>query len=353
MKPTHIARPASRVFRALLVLTFVTLVSEALAQDTAPRAVQDTAPRVAPDAPRPYRLITPFAPRTAPDVVARLHAEFLSTQFKAPVAVENRGGRQAQAAVTALKQSEADGQTLLYSNSTLTAVIPALGNRFGDPFEEMRIVGFTASQESVLVTGTASGIKTLRDLIDMSKKPGSSLSHVVYGGYGAADLAVAALLQSVGGNSFASNYRTPTEAIKDLLEDGVAFGAENIASAGGLIRSGKLIGLAWIGRSRHPQLPAVPTIAEAGSPELLSMGDWQSWFAIFVRKDTPDTTVDQIGRALRASLGNPELVKRFQDMGLEPHGAALSPREAQAEWERRHAQWKTVLPKLGVKAPPG
>jgi tripartite-type tricarboxylate transporter receptor subunit TctC len=300
---------------------------------------------------RPIRMVTVGAPRSPVDMPARLYGEYLAQALKQSVAIENRAGTQGSQALIAVKQAEPDGYTLLYAGNGPTAIVPAITPTFGRPLEELRIVGFSAAHESLLLTGATTGIRSARDFIDKARSPGSSLNHAVYGGMATSDLAIAALLQLVGGTSYALRYRAAGEAVKDLIENQLAFAADSYGSSAAEIRAGKLVALAVLGRNRHPQLPDVPTIAEAGVPELLKLNEWETWSAVFVRRETPEPIIEQLNRALRAANSDPGLLSRLRELGLDPFGEKWGPRESQAEWERRFALWKGVVDKLGVKLP--
>jgi tripartite-type tricarboxylate transporter receptor subunit TctC len=300
---------------------------------------------------RPIRMVTVGAPRSAVDLPARIYGEYLAQALKQSVNFENRGGVQGSQALSAVKQAEADGHAILYASNGLAAIVPAITTTYGRPLEDLRIAGFTAAYESLLLTGATTGIRNAREFLDKAKAPGSSLNHAVYGGLATSDIAIAALLQMVNGTSYAVRYRVPGEVIKDLTENQIAFAADSYAAAAAEIRAGKLIALAVLGPKRNPRLPDVPTIGEAGLPDLVKLNEWETWSGVFVRRETPDPIVEQLNRALRAANADPGVLSRLRELGLEPFGTSWNPRESQAEWERRAALWKGVVAKVGVKIP--
>jgi tripartite-type tricarboxylate transporter receptor subunit TctC len=328
-----------RIVKTALALSVLACAGGALAQD-----LQNYPSR-------PIRMVTTGSAGSSTDITARLYGEYMSQTLKQPIVVENRAGGQGAIALNAVKQSEANGYTIFYNTNGFSAIVPAITAQFGQPLEDLRIVGFSNAYESLLVTGSTTGIRSVRELIEKARAPGSTMSHAVYGGLATSDLAIAALLQLTGGTSLAVNYRGPVQAMTDLIENRIAFGSDTYASAGPQIRAGKGVALAVLGRSRNPQLPEVPTIAEAGVPELLNVNEWQVWSAVFVRKETPEPIIEQLNRTLRAANANPELQKRLRELGVDAFGTAWGPKESQTEWERRYALWKGVVTKLGVKPP--
>src|SRR5256885_3203743 len=90
---------------------------------------------------QPIRMVTAGAPRSATDLPARLYGEYLAQALKQAVAIENRAGPQGSQALTAVRQAEADGYTILYAGNGPTAIVPAITPAFGRPLEELRIVG--------------------------------------------------------------------------------------------------------------------------------------------------------------------------------------------------------------------
>ena len=293
---------------------------------------------------QPIRLVVPFTPAGGPDFIARYVAERLSPVIGQPVVVENMPGASGNIGSQVVARAKPDGLTLMSSVNTLVMNASLYRNLPYDPVADFAPIGLTAWGSLVLVAHPDQKPATLGDLIALAKaRPGAT-------GYGSPGvgtphhLAMALLETATGVELMHVPYKGSAGAVQDLLSGQVGFMFLPVHVAAPYIRSGKLKALVVSSPQRLPQLPGVPTLAEAGLKEV----DVDMWYGFFAPKNTPVEIVDRLNREISAILEKPEAKAAFEAQGLIP---ATSTPAAFAELVARdRRRWADIVARRGVQA---
>jgi len=293
---------------------------------------------------RPVKMIVGFAPGGPTDLFARLLAPRLSEQTGQSFYVENVGGAGGNIGTTRAAQSPPDGYTLLVTGGNLTNNPSLFSHVSYDPLKDFDAVTLGAATPVVLAVNPSVPAQSVKELVALIKantgkysyaSPGTGtppqlvgalfqhsldldLVHVPFGGGGQAVVA------TVAGN-------TP-----------ISFGA--MAPAVPLIKDGKLRALAVTGMARSPTLPDIPTMAEAGFPEV----EGATWTAVVVPAGTPKEIIAKLHRIIVDSLTQPDVKERLAAMAYVP--IANSPEACTEFFKAEIAKWSKVIKDAGLHA---
>jgi len=271
--------------RAFLRLTCTLLAAGFLAGAPSPAQAQSW-----PD--RPVKLILPYAPGGATDLIGRPWAEKLTQAFGQQFVIENRGGAAGMIGTEAAAKATPDGYTLLLTPNNTVSILPLLRKTPYDPMKSFLPVGRVGDIVSGFVIHPAAGPKTFKEMVEYAKKNPGKLSYGSAGLGTATQLRLEMLKLKAGIDILHVPYRGSADALNDLLPNTVQMMNEiNVLPH---VRAGKLILLNINASRRHPDFPAVPTLTELGYPD----SDVPIWFAIFAPAGTPN----EIVRKLNAKL---------------------------------------------------
>ncbi|MDH4149473.1 MAG: tripartite tricarboxylate transporter substrate binding protein [Betaproteobacteria bacterium] len=279
--------------------------AQAAQKSTAPEADYPT---------KPIRILVGFTPGGGPDITARYVAQKLTEEYKQQVIVDNRPGAGGTIAATLAANANPDGYTLL-SVSSAHAVAPAIYDKL--PYDARRdLAGITMSAVSkyVLVSAPSVGYKSLKDLLAAARaKPGAL--NFSSAGVGSGTHFAGELLKSMAKIDVVHiPFKGIPEAMTETITGRAQFFMSPIASAVGLVREGRLIGLGVSSLKRDALLPDVPTIAESGVPGYDSV----LWFGLLTTSKTPRPLINTLNRDITRILGDAEAKKRWAPIGLDP-----------------------------------
>jgi tripartite-type tricarboxylate transporter receptor subunit TctC len=267
---------------------------------------------------RAIKLIVPYPPGGPLDTAARALAEQVK-QSLGVVVVENRPGAGGNIGVDQVAKSAPDGYTLVIGAVATHAVNPWLFSKLPyDPVKDFVPITLIAHVPNVLVMTPERAaqlrINSARDLIDYLRLHPGQLNYAS-GGNGSAGHMAGELLKSQGKVSAVHiPYAGAGPAQLGLLAGQTDFMFDNLASATGQIKAGKLRAFAVTTPKRAPSLPDVPTMAESGVPGF----DVSTWFGVFAPAGTPAPIVARLNESFTTALRTPEMRERLARMGAEP-----------------------------------
>jgi len=259
---------------------------------------------------KPVKLILPYAPGGATDIIGRPWADRLSQAFGHPFVVDNRGGASGAIGTEAVAKSPPDGYTFLLTPSAPMTVLP-----------HMRKVGYAPAKDIVpvarvgdLVCGftivPSLGINTIAELVAHAKKNPGKLAFGSAGPGTSTHMRIEALKAAAGIDILHVPYRGSADALNDLLAGNVQMMNEiNVIPH---VKAGKLRLLAVNYPTRHPDFPTVPTLAEAGFPGI----DVPVWYAIWAPAGTPQPIIDALNRKIVELAPAPDMVARMQNINV-------------------------------------
>lgn len=278
------------------------------------------------------------------DSIARVLLEPMSRRLGHPIVIENRPGANGLLAMEELRKSRADGRTLLMSGTGTLVMLPHIQKVPFDLNKDIGYVGMVSRYPLVAVTPAATQAKSLAEFVSYAKKLPGKLAYSS-SGIGAADHFAGELLkQETGIDMVHAPYKSAAAALPDLLEGRLAFHLMNIQVAMPMIQSGKLVALAVTGGTRAPELPQIPTVAEAGFPKVAIA----PWIALIGPAGLPADRVRAVNMALNETLADVTIRKRLTELGHET--MITSPQEAGAHIEAESARYRRVALAANIKA---
>ncbi len=287
-------------------------------------------------------LVVPFAPGGANDIVARIIQQPLGDALGQPIVIENRGGAGGNIAFAWVARARPDGYTLLLAPNSF-AVNPSLYDKVSyDPFKDFEPVAEISYFPVMLAARPDLGVNTLQELIARAKEKPGSLNYSTPGSGTLPHLATELLKQRAGIDMVHIPYAGAAPAAQALLSKTVDVGTMSISVAMPQIQAGLLKGLAVTGAERWPDLPDVPTVAEAGVPESVS----ETWQGILVPAGTPKDVIGRLAKALVEIAQRPDVREKLRHAGFAATGRGPE------AFARRIAEdvpkWKDVIEKARI-----
>lgn len=261
---------------------------------------------------KPLRLLVGSAPGGGTDAMARAVADKLGPLLGQTVVVENKpGASNTLAADLAAKSS--DGHTMVMGVSTAHAIAPHLLKLGYDNDRDLAPVAFVGAVPNILVVNNDLPVKTVQDLIALLKRKPGELNFASSGA-GSTQHIAAELFKDAAGVSMAHvPYRGSGPAMVDLMGGQVQIAFETASSVIPHVKSGKLRALAVLSARRNPQLPDVPTMAEAGVPGI----EMSAWYGVYMPAATPPAVQQRLHDSVNQVLAMPETRKRLEAIGAE------------------------------------
>lgn len=323
----QIKRSARRTFMAAVAATSV-MASLAYAPVASAQAYPN----------KPVKFVVPFVAGGATDIVARVVAQKLSGVWGQSVVVENRGGAGGNIGADAVAKSPADGYSVLVTSGSIVTVNPHMYKKM--PFDARKdLVPVTnlASGPQVLVVNNSLPAKDVKELIALAKSKPNSLNFGSAGTGSQVHMAGESFVYAAGIEAQHIPYKGEAASYTDTVGGQVQFMVGNIAGAKGHIDSGRLRALGVTSKTRSPQLPNVPTIAEAGIPGFENLG----WFGLMVPAGTPKAVIDKIHADTVKVLADPEVKARIEQLGMSTVGN--SPADFAKEIAAEYDRWGKVV----------
>jgi tripartite-type tricarboxylate transporter receptor subunit TctC len=292
---------------------------------------------------RAIKLVVPFPPAGATDVVGRIVAAKLGERLGQPVVVDNKPGAGGTIGSDLVAKSPADGYTILIATSSTHSIGPVLQKLPYDPIKDFAPITHVANVPNVLVVSPTLAVSSVQELVALAKaKPGQL--NFASSGVGTIVHLNAELFRMISGTDIVHvPYKGTALSIPDVASGNIAMLFDSLASVMPHIKSGKVKPIAVNAQKRQALLPEVPTLTEAGMPQF----DRYTWFGMFAPAGTPPEIVSRLQREVVAALQAPDLLERFANVGAEPVGS--TPGEFVERIRSDAARWSEVIRKAGVK----
>ncbi len=321
-------RRLSLVSRSLLALGIVAMASHAAAQSYPSNMI---------------RIVSATAAGTPPDIIARIIANELSESEGWRVVVENKPGAIQTIGAAEVLRQPADGYSILsiaLPASAAPALLPNLSFRLDTDFAPVIKL---ASAYHVLVVNPSVPAASLTELVALLKSQPDKLTFSS-GGFGTpAHLAGEMFKLQTGVRATHVPYQALPRAIGDLLNGTNHYQFISPLPVVDLITTGKLRALAVTGPTRLPALQDVPTVGEAGFPDLII----QDWFGFLVKSGTPNEIIVRLNEAINRALVKPRVREAIAKMAAEPAGG--TPAEFGQFLGSQLAHWSKVVKDSGIK----
>jgi tripartite-type tricarboxylate transporter receptor subunit TctC len=302
-------------------------------------------PALADDYPtHPIRLIVPFAAGGAADSVARIVGKRVGDALGQTVVVEDRGGGGGIIGTEIVRNSDADGYTLLLGQSGPISINPGIYPKLPyDPEKDFAPISMTTAYPYILVVNPSLGVKTVAEFVALAKsKPGQ----LNYGtaGVGASNHLLTELFDGKAGIKMTHiPYRGTSLAVADLISGQVQVVFADPVSALAQVRAGTLTALAVTSKDRSPVAPDLPTIAESGYPGF----DAIAWHGILAPAGTPPAIIDRLHAEIVKALKDPETIKLIEAQAIQVVGN--SPQAFAGFIKQDIVLWKDVAQQAKVE----
>jgi tripartite-type tricarboxylate transporter receptor subunit TctC len=305
------------------------------------------APSRADDYPtRPITILVPFPPGGSSDIVMRLVASKVSDALKQAIVIENRPGGAGNVAAMALKNASADGYLLMLGHTGTHAINPTLyGDLKFDPVKDFSPITGLVTFNNILNVPVASPAKTVAELVVHAKTKPEGLSYGSQGVGTGGHLLGVLFAKHASVNLVHVPYRGIAPAVTDTVAGRMDMLFAGYLSSGSHVEAGRLRLLGIAGSKRHPKLPDVPTMAEAGYPEV----QMDQWFGLFAPARTPAPIVQKLNAEFVKALRSDEVRDKVESQVFSV--MATTPHDLGAIVVRDIARLGHVVKDSGAKAP--
>ncbi|SHH38442.1 Bug family tripartite tricarboxylate transporter substrate binding protein [Pollutimonas bauzanensis] len=294
---------------------------------------------------RPIKMVVPFSPGGASDILARVVAQKMTESMGQSVVVENRPGGSGIIGTEAVARSQPDGYTLLFGTISTLAVNPNIFSKLPyDPLTSFAPITLAADVPLVLVANSTVPVKNVEELIKYSKsEAGSSISYAS-GGNGTSQHLAAELFKSLAHVDWLHvPYKGSAPGMMDLVSGQVNVMFDNINTAMPHIKADKLRALAISSARRSALMPELPTVAEAGLPEF----EVSTWFAFLAPAGTPAEIVSRLNTEMVKALANADVKEKLSVQGLTTIGS--TPGQLAVYIQKEIEKWGRVIKAAGIK----
>ncbi|MBI3435902.1 MAG: tripartite tricarboxylate transporter substrate binding protein [Proteobacteria bacterium] len=266
---------------------------------------------------RPVTLIVPFPPGGSSDIVMRLVGRRVSESIKQTIVIENRPGGAGNVAAMAIKNAPPDGYLLMMGHAGTHAINPSLyADLKFDPIKDFAPITALISFNNILVVPQSSPARSVAELVAYGKSKPEGLNYGSQGVGTSGHLLGELFAHHAGVKLTHVPYRGIAPAVTDTVAGRMDMLFSSYLSAAGNIESGKLRMLAIAGTQRHPRIPDIVTMPEAGFPEV----QMQQWFGLFAPANTPAPIIAKLNEEFVKALQSDELKNR-----VLPQVASLIP----------------------------
>jgi len=292
---------------------------------------------------KPIRIVVPFIPGSAPDVLARTVGDKLSAKLSQAVIVENKGGAGGNVGAEFAAKQAADGYTLMLATSS-HVVNPSLYRKVGyDPVRDFAPVVLLIKMPSLMVVPADSPAKNVGDVVALARAQPGTLNFGSGGNGSLAHLSAETFKATAGVDIVHVPYKGAPEIVTSLLSSQTHLAFPTFSTALPQVKGGKLKALGVTSARRNPQLPEVPTMLEAMSPGF----ELDAWFGLWAPAGTPEPVVRRLNAEVNAILNDAEFRAKLASDGSEIVGGTAESFAAFVKSDT--ARWEKVVKDSGAK----
>jgi len=293
---------------------------------------------------KPIRLIVPFATGGVTDTSGRLIAELLGRRLGQQVVVENKPGASGNIGMALAKDAPADGYTLVLAFDGTVVINPHVFPKIPfDPLKDFASIGKIGNATLILVANPAAPVKTVADLVSVSKTTPGGLSFGSSGTGGTPHIAGELLKLRTGANLTHVPYKGGGPAITDVIGGSIPLVFTAVAGAHSFVKSGRVRGIAVSSAQRSSAVPDVPTFVEAGLTDFVV----DSWVGLLAPVGLPPAIATRLNTELNAVLNDPEARERLGALGIE--ATPGTPAQFRDQIGRDLARFGQVVKSAGIK----
>ena len=290
---------------------------------------------------QPVKIVVPFTAGSATDITARTVFEQVGRQIGQTFVVENRGGGGTTLGMAQAAKSDPDGYTMLVHSTSHVVVASTYPNLTFNVAEDFAAVTALASIPFVIATKIQ--YKTLKDLVDAGKKPGSAILYGTAGAGSSGQLYMERFRLAAGFPATHVPFRGTPEGMTEVVAGRIDMYPAPALNAISLTKDGKVSSLAVSSAKRLPLMPDVPTSAEAGVPN----AEYNFWVGAFMPAKTPKPIIDRLNREIVAALKVKSVADKIIALGGDPN--PMTPAEFDAFVRKEIALNAEIVKASGYK----
>ena len=293
---------------------------------------------------KPVRLVVPYPPGGAADLMARSLGQKLAEQLGQAVVLDNRGGAGGTIAVEAVAKAAPDGYTLLFGTMGTQAINPNLYPKLSyDPVKDFAPVSLTHATPRVLVVQSQLPVKSVAELVALARAKPGELTFGSAGNGSSGHLAGEYFKSLTRIDMTHVPYKGTSGAMVDLLAGRISMSIDAPAAYLEYIRSGQVRALGVTSLKRMAILPQVPALAEAGVPGF----DIANWLGVLAPARTPPAVINRLNGAIVKAMADAEMKKQLADAGIE--ALSSTPEQFSATIKSEIAKWSRVVKASGAR----
>jgi len=294
---------------------------------------------------RPIRLIVPYPPGGANDNLARPLVQKLTEQMGVTVILENRGGAGAMIGTDIVAKAQPDGYTILFCSTATHATSPQLFKKVPyDPFRDFEPVTLLATTPALAASNNVNGITSIKGLVDAAKASPGKFTYGS-GGVGSVSHLAAEMFKSLAGiNILHVPYKGGGDFQADMIAGRIDFQFNSAPTVSPHVKAGRMTAIGIARPARWPDLPNVPTFAEAGWPQYQAGG----WYGLCAPAKTPKAIIERLNRETVAAVQSADYRARAAALVADPAGS--TPKEFAAHLRAEYDRYGKVIKETGARA---
>ncbi|MBK6869403.1 MAG: tripartite tricarboxylate transporter substrate binding protein [Burkholderiales bacterium] len=293
---------------------------------------------------KPVKLIVPAPAGGTMDAAARAIGDFLSQELKQSVLVENKPGAGGAIAVKHMLSQPADGQALVVTASNVLTEIPHVLKGGFDPLKDVVPISLMAQSTMVFIAAPQFPAKDVKEVVAYAKVHPRQVSYASYGPGSASQYAGAILNQKAGIDLQHVAFPGSAPALAQVMGGQIPLMFDSIVTSRPLANGGRVRMLAVADKSRLPDFPNVPTMAEAGYPEV----NFSNWSGVIASSRMSPELAGKLHAVLQKIAANPAFKDRLVAAGLQPT-APRTLEQAASEVRQEHARNAEIVKTYGIK----
>ena len=294
---------------------------------------------------KPVRLVVPFSPGGASDLTARTLAQKMGESMGQSIVVDNKPGANGVLGIDLVAKSQPDGYTILLTDRGSLTVNPSLYVKLPyDPVKDFSYIGIATDGPYVLVANPKLNVKTVQELVALSKSKPGTVNYSSIGIGSMAQLNLEAFNQKMGTDMLHVPYKGAAPAAQAAAAGEVGVTIAAVPAVQGFIKDGRLRALAVGADKRFAVLPDVPTMSEAGGGDDILL---PTYFALLAPADTPAPIVAKLNAELKKAVADPVVAERLANAGLVPVGG--TPEAMAASIKQDLPRFADLVKKIGIK----
>jgi len=291
---------------------------------------------------KPIRIVVGYAAGGGNDIIVRVMQPEMQKGLGQPVIVENKPGAQSIIAADTVAKSAADGYTLLMGPSGPMTINPATYSKLPyDPVRDFAPISMICQFPLLVTVDAKLPIHSVKELIDYAKANPAKANYASSAGI--FQITTELFKQKTGTGFVMIPYKSSGESVQALISGNVALTIVDPPPATGPLKSGQIRALAVTSGARHPSWPDLPTMAEAGVPDM----EVPVWTAFFAPAKTPPAIVARLQKEIARVVQTAEVKEAFAKMGLDPVGGTSQ--ELATRVRRDIAKWTAVAKAANIK----